>query len=53
MAAGGSLALSDNSSPEEIREKLNMSKKLFKRSLGVLMSHNRVTCTEGKIQIKK
>ena len=52
VAAGGSLALSDNSSPEEIREQLNMSKKLFKRSLGVLLSHNRVNCTDGAIQIK-
>ena len=52
VAAGGKLALTDNSSPEEIREVLNMSKKLFKRSLGVLMSHGRVTCTENEIQIK-
>ena len=52
VAAGGSLALTDNSSPEEIKERLNMSKKRFKRSLGVLMSHGRVTCTEGAIQVK-
>ena len=52
VAAGGTLALTDNSSPEEIREVLNMSKKLFKRSLGVLMSHGRVNCTENGIQIK-
>ena len=53
VAAGGSLALTDNSSPEEIKERLNMSKKLFKRSLGVLMSHDRVTCTENEITVKK
>ena len=52
VAAGGTLALTDNSSPEEIREVLNMSKKLFKRSLGVLMSHGRVVCTENGIQVK-
>ena len=52
VAAGGKLALTDNSSPEEIREQLNMSKKLFKRSLGVLMSHGRVNCTESAIQIE-
>ena len=52
VEAGGRLALTDNSSPEEIRDTLNMSKKLFKRSLGVLMSHNRVVCTENGIQIK-
>ena len=52
VAAGGKLALTDNSSPEEIREQLNMSKKLFKRSLGVLMSHNRVVCADNEIKIK-
>ena len=52
VAAGGTLALTDNSSPEEIREVLKMSKKLFKRSLGVLRSHGRVNCTESAIQIK-
>ena len=52
VEAGGALALTDNSSPEEIREQLNMSKKLFKRSLGVLMSHNRVVCTDNEIKIK-
>ena len=53
VEAGGRLALTDNSSPEEIREQLNMSKKLFKRSLGVLMSHNRVVCTDNEIKIKE
>ena len=53
VEAGGELALTDNSSPEEIREQLNMSKKLFKRSLGVLMSHNRVVCTDNEIKIKE
>ena len=53
VEAGGKLALTDNSSPEEIREQLNMSKKLFKRSLGVLMSHNRVVCTDNEIMIKE
>ena len=48
----GILALSDNSSPEEIREQLNMSKKLFKRSLGVLLSHNRVKVADNEIKIK-
>ena len=53
VEAGGKLALTDNSSPEEIREVLNMSKKLFKRSLGVLMSHNRVECGENYIKVKE
>ena len=53
VEAGGTLALTDNSSPEEIREQLNMSKKLFKRSLGVLMSHNRVEVGENGIKVKE
>ena len=53
VEAGGKLALTDNSSPEEICEQLNMSKKLFKRSLGVLMSHNRVECGDNYIKIKE
>ena len=53
VAAGGSLNLTDNSSPEEIKERLNMSKKLFKRSLGVLMSHGRVVCTDTEIKVKE
>ena len=44
---GGSISLGDNSSPEEIQKTLHMSKKLFKRSLGMLLSHNRVK-TDGK-----
>ena len=47
------LNLTDNSSPEEIKARLNMSKKLFKRSLGVLMSHNRVVCTDTDIKVKE
>ena len=53
VEAGGTLALTDNSSPEEIREQLNMSKKMFKRSLGVLMSHNRVEVSENGIKVKE
>jgi predicted RNA-binding protein (virulence factor B family) len=53
VEAGGTLNLTDNSSPEEIKARLNMSKKLFKRSLGVLMSHNRVVCTDTDIKVKE
>ena len=53
VAAGGTLTLTDNSSPEEIKERLNMSKKLFKRSLGVLMSHGRVVCNDNEIKLKE
>ena len=53
VAAGGTLPLTDNSSPEQIQQMLQMSKKLFKRSLGVLMSHNRVVVSENGIKIAK
>lgn len=53
VAAGGELQLSDNSSPEEIQQQLQMSKKLFKRSLGVLLSHNKVVATDKSIKIVK
>ena len=53
VAAGGSLPLNDNSSPEQIQQTVQMSKKLFKRSLGVLLSHKRVVTTEQGIKIAK
>jgi predicted RNA-binding protein (virulence factor B family) len=53
VAAGGTLPLNDNSSPELIQQTLQMSKKLFKRSLGVLMSHNRVVVTDDGVKIAK
>jgi predicted RNA-binding protein (virulence factor B family) len=53
VAAGGSLALTDNSAPEVIHAQLKMSKKVFKRSLGMLMSHGRVVCTDDAINIKE
>ena len=52
-AAGGVLPLTDDSSPEEVQRVLQMSKKLFKRSLGVLLSHNRVVKGSGEIKIVK
>ena len=53
VAAGGSLPLNDASAPEEVQRTLGISKKLFKRSLGVLLSHNRVTADENGIKIVK
>ena len=53
VAAGGTLPLNDNSSPEQIQQTVQMSKKLFKRSLGVLLSHKRVVTTEQGIKIAK
>ena len=45
MIAGGTLSINDNSSPEEINTRLNMSKSAFKRALGRLLK-------EGAIKIK-
>ena len=40
--AGGRLPLNDDSSPEEIHRRTRLSKKAFKRSLGVLLKHGTV-----------
>lgn len=53
VSAGGHLPLNDASSPEEISAALQMSKKMFKRSLGVLMSSGRVQTDTDGIHIKK
>ncbi len=52
VAAGGSLPLNDASTPEEISAALHISKKMFKRSLGVLMSSGRVVADTKGIHIK-
>lgn len=50
---GGSMPLSDDSAPEDVSRITGMSKKVFKRSLGYLMSAGRIEKTEGGIKIKK
>lgn len=40
--AGGTLELGDDSSPEEIAQRLGVSKKTFKRALGTLLREGRV-----------
>ncbi len=52
-ANGGFVPLTDDSSPEQVHDLLQMSKKLFKRSLGVLLSHGRVEMAENGIKSKK
>ena len=47
---GGRLPLNDDSSPEEIARTVQMSKKVFKRSLGMLLRSGEVTLTEGGIE---
>lgn len=46
---GGQLTLSDKSAPEEIYNKLHMSKKVFKRSIGSLYKQKKIKIEEGKI----
>lgn len=48
---GGFLPLCDDSSPEDIAAATQMSKKLFKRSLGVLLKSGRVTLENGGIRV--
>lgn len=47
----GILPLSDNSSPEEIKQRAQMSKKVFKKALGYLMSHGATRQTERGLEI--
>ncbi len=46
---GGVLPLWDESSPEEVAHLIGMSKKVFKRSTGLLMKQGRITMQEGRI----
>ncbi len=49
----GSIPIWDKSQPDEIKEKLNMSKAAFKRALGKLMKENIVYQEEGWTHLKK
>ena len=49
----GFLPLHDKSDPEEIRELLNISKKLFKKSTGNLYKQGLITITDEGIRLKK
>jgi predicted RNA-binding protein (virulence factor B family) len=49
-AAGGSLDLHDGSTPEEIARVLKMSKKAFKRAVGILYRQRRIELTETGIR---
>ena len=48
----GSLALGDKSSPEEIKYKLGMSKKNFKKILGGLYKAGQVEIFDHEVRIK-
>ncbi len=48
---GGTLNLSDKSSPEDIYEALQMSKKTFKKAVGSLYKQRKITLESGKISL--
>ena len=48
---GGVLNLGDKSSPEEIRDRLKMSKKAFKQVIGGLYKQRLITMTENEIRL--
>jgi len=50
---GGFLRLSDNSSPEEIKRQLHMSKKSFKRAVGTLYKKRMIEIKEDGIYLVK
>lgn len=50
---GGFLPLNDDSAPEEVARLTATSKKVFKRSLGVLLKRGDVVATQNGIQIKE
>ncbi len=52
-AGGGSLPINDNSTPEEVTRVTQMSKKLFKRSLGVLLKRGDVEITQQGVKFIK
>ncbi|WP_286756067.1 S1-like domain-containing RNA-binding protein [Roseivirga sp. UBA838] len=51
--AGGSLALGDKSSPEEIQQAFGMSKKNFKKVLGGLYKAGHIEIFDREIKLKK
>ncbi|MFI3317476.1 MAG: hypothetical protein SNF93_08030, partial [Rikenellaceae bacterium] len=50
---GGELPINDDSAPEKVTEFTQMSKKLFKRSLGVLLKRGEVESFDGGIRVIK
>lgn len=51
---GGKLPLGDKSAPEDVAAQTSMSKKVFRRSIGYLMSQGLITASEDSIErVKK
>ncbi len=51
--AGGRLALSDRSTPDEIREVLGLSKKAFKRAVGALYRKRHIRLGDSSIELTR
>lgn len=51
--SGGSLYLTDNSSPEEIKEQLGMSKKIFKKAVGSLYKNGEIVLEQDHIRLAR
>lgn len=49
---GGMLALGDKSKPEDISKEMNMSKKAFKRAIGILYKEKLITLSDYDIRLK-
>lgn len=50
---GGILSVNDHSDPQEVARVTSMSKKVFKRALGMLLKQGRIEQTENGIRLKK
>ena len=48
---GGSMPITDGSSPEVIYQTFGMSKKLFKKALGALLKQERITISHVKVTL--
>ena len=51
LKAKGSLPISDKSSPEEVRKEFEVSKKLFRRALGLLYSERKIKINTTNIEL--
>jgi predicted RNA-binding protein (virulence factor B family) len=49
---GGVLPIGDNSTPEEVHRLTQMSKKVFKRAVGVLMKRGDIVAEPTQIKLK-
>ncbi|MEW6079573.1 MAG: type I-B CRISPR-associated protein Cas8b1/Cst1 [Thermodesulfobacteriota bacterium] len=52
-AAGGKIGFNDKSSPEVIEKKFQVSKKVFKRAIGILYRQHKIKITDKGIELVK